>query len=125
MPKRKDGELPRIIKQAGKAVDDDLKPTIHVLGRLLFGAWPAKPPPPPTQERGVPRARRLPPLRVNVESREVARTNPAPKREPPLPPLSDVADAEIVEISTNCPTCGGSGMLGRPGYEVRCPFCNP
>ena len=140
MPKRRKGEIPLIIKQGQKAIDDDVKPTLHVLGKLFFGAWP-KPEPVPREE--PPPREKLPALPVHREPSRSTRplriairevTPPSSSSSPPSsrkPSSQKIVDAEILEevidgkhFSRNCPTCGGSGKVGMQGHEVSCPSCS-
>jgi hypothetical protein len=133
----KEGEVPFVIKEAGKAVERDVKPTINLLGKLLFENWPRpEPPPPPPAPRAQngpaipskPKAVRLP-ASQGLVIRQVREPGhgPPPSADPPV-----ILDAEIIEErpgapnnSPICETCGGAGRLGRPGHEVPCPVCNP
>ena len=126
--RRNPNEVPRIIKQASKAVDDDVKPTLHLLGKIFFNAWPN--PHPPAQESpkraervALPRASATP-QRIIV--RNVGETRPRSASRAPAPP--PILDAEIVDDDENfaiCLTCDGNGKLGRQGHEIPCPVCSP
>jgi hypothetical protein len=119
---RRPGDVPFVIKEAGKAVDKDVKPVINLLGRILLGgALPKQPKPPsvPAPET-KPNAARLPPS----ESIVVVQVRPGA----PSPSQEVILDAEFIEeedFPRICPTCGGAGRLGRVGHEVPCPSCNP
>ncbi len=123
MPPKK--EVPLIIKQAGKAVDEDIRPTLHLLGKIFFDSWPEKPVPRSAAHGRSPKPLRLPPNQQQI----IVVQKPAHKATasgPRVPPKDVIIDAEIVEdseISRGCPTCGGSGRLGRTGHEVSCPSC--
>lgn len=121
--RRKPGEVPLIIQQLGKAKDDDLKPTMHFLGQLLFSSWPKPESAPP--ERAPPRPRL--PAHRNGAARGMTITAIGQARPPTPSAKPAIVDAEIVEednFSAICPTCGGAGILGRPGHEVPCPTCH-
>jgi hypothetical protein len=123
-PERR-GDVPILIKEAGKAYEKDLKPTVNLLGKIFLGsAWPSEPKSEPVKHEPVnPRAVRLPSAQQIVIA-QVDHTN----REQPRSARPEVIiDAEIIEdeeIPRICPTCGGAGRLGRAGYEVSCPSCN-
>ena len=150
MPKRRKGEIPLIIKQGQKAIDDDVKPTLHVLGKLFFGAWP-KPEPAPRERQGSTERRpALPIHHVHEPSRSACPPRIVVREVTPSSPSSSssqkpssqkIVDAEILEevierprcgqevidgkhFSRNCPTCGGSGKVGMQGHEVSCPSCS-
>ncbi len=117
-PERK-GDVPIVIKEAGKAYERDLKPAVNLLGKIFLGsAWPPSPKPEPTRrEPERPAAVRLPPAQQIV----IAQVDPASAGS------GRIVDAEIIEeeeFSRICPTCDGAGRLGRAGYEVPCPSCN-
>jgi hypothetical protein len=119
MTRRRD--VPILIKEAGKAYEKDLKPTVNFLGRIfLGGAWPSQKPEPVKREpEKSSTAARLPPSQ-QIVIRQVGKENPVPK-------AARIIDAEIIEeqdFPPICPTCGGAGRLGRAGYEVPCPSCN-
>lgn len=120
-PRRGSDDLPIVIKEAGKAVERDLKPTLNLLGRIFLGGAP------PSKseavhdepERAPPSAARLPPSRQIVIS-QVKRADEKKYI------TTHIIEAEIIEesgIPRICPTCGGAGRLGRAGHEVPCPSC--
>jgi hypothetical protein len=123
MPPKK--EVPFIIKQASKAVDEDLRPTLHLLGKIFFDSWPAKPAP-----REATTSRASKPLRLPPNQQIIVVQKPAHKAAGNgsyVRPGENVIDAEVIddsEISRGCPTCGGNGKLGRSGHEVPCPSCS-
>lgn len=142
--RQKQGEVPFVIKEAGKAVERDVKPTINLLGKLLFENWPrpAAPLPPQPRPDEKPGPVRLPAShgreasgpgpaeRMRYGHQIVIRQVDGPQR-PGVnhnsPPAEPILDAEIIEedeISPICETCGGAGRLGRTGHEVPCPACN-
>ena len=139
MPPKK--EVPFIIQQAGKAVEEDIRPTLHLLGKIFFNAWPEKPAPRPTARSSKPL--RLPPYQQIIVVQKSG--HKAAGNSPYVHPDETILDAEIIEDSEishrasgaspseagstrienswSCPTCGGNGKLGRPGHEVPCPSC--
>src|SRR5208337_1151225 len=121
MPKEKKattGEIPFVIKQAGRALDDDVKPTLHVLGRILFDeVWPEPRKPKP---RAEPENKNPKPLRLGAGHQIVVLGEDGHERDARKrvrrAALAKIPDAEIVEESTNsaiCSTCGGTGKLGQ------------
>lgn len=134
MPKesnKKPGEIPFVIKQAGKAWQDDIDPTLHALGQILFeDAWPAPSPKPGPQPRAEPETKKPKPLRLGAGYQitvvsEDGRERDARKRARRAAEAS-IPDAEIIEESTIpqiCSTCGGTGKLGQVGHEIACPVC--
>jgi hypothetical protein len=116
-------EPPLLIKQAGKAVEEDWKPTLQAIGDFLFGGGPSKKPAPakpPSADRTMEAARKLEEKRPAIVVRPVQGRAPLRKEA--------VLDAEIVEEVRNsvfCETCGGDGTLGKPGHEIPCPVCSP
>lgn len=135
---KKPGELPFVIKQVSRAIDGDVKPTLHVLGQILLDeVWPGKEPPrAPKPKPESEQASRPKPLRLGAGHQIVvvgengqeqdARKRARKAKEAVIP------DAEIVEdfaapgtISQICSTCGGAGRLGQKGHEVLCPVCRP
>jgi hypothetical protein len=108
-------KVPRVIQEAGKAVERDIKPALRLMGRIFFNTWlgdqsyvhvpPGAAPPP---ARRAPRPKASPPS----TAAGVHTTDPGPR------PM--VIDAELIE---DCLTCGGSKKVGRPGHQVPCPSC--
>jgi hypothetical protein len=140
----KKGEVPFVIKQAGKALDDDIKPTLHVLGQILFSSWPEPPRPrrsTPPAEAQKPKTSSKP-LRLGAGHQIVVVSEDGHERDARRRPRATstaaaarakaaIPDAEIIEeaaegatISSICSTCGGAGKLGMLGHEVPCPVCS-
>src|SRR5271169_3189189 len=97
--RRNSDDLPIVIKEAGKAVDRDIKPTLDLLGRFfLGGAMPRRPEPEPvTYEPAKPSPVRLPSSQQIVVSASRGRDDDP-----------HIIDAEIIEeesgIPQICPT---------------------
>ena len=123
---------PRIVKKVEATVQSDVKPTVRVLGHvmneLFFKTWPG--PPLPNQEEASSRPSPSPspspsrPLFASAKGMEI-RVVPSDFTRPPSQQAQEVLDAEWTEDGNSpiCETCGGTGRLGRPGYEISCPAC--
>ncbi|HYX22043.1 MAG TPA: hypothetical protein VFA98_14470 [Thermoanaerobaculia bacterium] len=106
----KDKKVPRVIQDASDAVARDIKPALKLMGRIFFNTWLG-------DQSFV----------VDAAKEVGKRRKPAPRQSAPEPERNvnhgpEIIDAEIIEEKT-CFTCGGTGKLGRPGHEVRCPKC--
>jgi hypothetical protein len=115
-------DLPIVIKEAGKAVEQDIKPTLNLLGKLFFNGWPPQQKPEPVKHESETSSARLPPAQQIVIT-QVGRASEGRAEASETP----IIEAEIIEengIPRICPTCGGAGRLGRRGFEVPCPSCN-
>ena len=142
MPQKK---VPFIIKQASKAFDADVSPTVRLLGQIFLSTYLSEGEPaqqePPSRERQVGKRSALKPAAVRngpaavrngpdgsgraaIQIREVKGPyDPHPRPVPVPKPV--ILDAVIVDevIATDCLTCGGSQRVGRRGHEVSCPSC--
>lgn len=121
---------PLIIEQIGEEFRGDVTKTGHVLAKLFFGAWASGRGTPASSQEEVPtKSKRFPPARVVITQQ--GRGSPLARSKATPSSASSIQDAEVLEeegpleIFTNCSTCGGSGILGRPGYELLCPVCQP
>jgi hypothetical protein len=103
--------VPRVVEEASKAVARDIKPALRLMGRIFVNSWLG-------DQSFV--------LDVVKEAQKRDqgrdRARPAPVHAAP-DPKEVIIDAEIVSEDKNCPTCGGSRRVGRPGHEVTCPSC--
>lgn len=102
--------VPLVIQDASRAVEEDLRPTISLVGEMLFGDFWSK--------HGFVAPRNAPP--------PVAAQAPLPTVRPQEswmhPAPTHVVDAEIV--GEECQTCGGDRVVGAKGFEVPCPICS-
>lgn len=109
----KDPKVPRVIHDASEAVARDIKPALRLMGRIFFNTWLGD------QSFVVDAAKEVA-KRRKPAPRESAARQEAPRESVRHGP--EIIEAEIIEEKT-CFTCGGTGKLGRPGHEVRCPKC--
>lgn len=138
MPEQKP-KVPFIIREAAKAIDKDVTPTVRLMGRLFLKSFleeheraaegQQRPSPAPAL-RG-PTREPISARAVGIQIREV--------RDPRNPPVTSavavskpaVIDAEIVpdvgapqaHRVVECLTCGGTKRVGRRGHQVQCPSC--
>lgn len=120
-------KVPHVVQEASKAVERDLKPALKLMSKLFLNTWlgnqsfiqsaarAVDTAAPELPEKTSKRKETIATVRV---SKPRARAVPPPSPSPSTAPM--VIDAEFVE---DCRTCGGSGQVGRSGYEVRCPSC--
>lgn len=112
-PKDRKEKVPRVIQDASDAVARDIKPALRLMGRIFFNTWLGD------QSFVVDAAREAAKKRKPVP-REAASRQESQQRDVHHGP--EIIEAEIIE-EKSCFTCGGTGKLGRPGHEVRCPKC--
>jgi hypothetical protein len=125
--KNRKSDVPFVIQKSGEEWRGTIKPTLHVLGEMLFDSWPAAPKLTSKQPKWE-ESKSSKPLRLGagyqitiVDENGHERDVRARKRKVRG---SAIPDAEIVEeIKDPCSTCGGSGRLGQVGHEVPCPVC--
>jgi hypothetical protein len=124
--------LPEVIKEAQKAIDRDIRPTLDLVSKIIFGVpLPATKRAPEPSKRASPIPRTLAQKNTSSKKRGPAASMPVVRVTSSSVPMGGVADAEIVDeegpssddSARGCPTCGGSGKLGRAGHEIRCPAC--
>ena len=112
-PADKAPKVPRVIQEAGRAVERDIKPALRLMGRIFFNTWLGD-----QSYVKVPPGAEQPRIKVRQQKpRAQAPRPPAPSDSSPGPV---VIDAELIE---ECLTCGGSKKVGRLGHEVPCPSC--
>lgn len=112
-PKDRKEKVPRVIQDASDAVARDIKPALRLMGRIFFNTWLGD------QSFVVDAAREV------AKKRKPAGREAAPPRQESQQGVHhgpEIIEAEIIE-EKSCFTCGGTGKLGRPGHEVRCPKC--
>jgi len=112
-------KVPRVIKDAGEAVARDIKPALRLMGRIFVNTWLGDQSFVADVARNLPRDKKR--SRAS-ESTAHARAGNGSAGARGAGPAVEIIDAEIIE-EKNCPTCGNTRRVGRPGHEVPCPSC--
>lgn len=108
----KDRKVPRVVQDASDAVARDIKPALRLMGRIFFNTWLGDQSFVVDAAKEVAKKRRPAPREAAPRQESSQRVHHGP----------EIIEAEIIE-EKSCFTCGGTGKLGRPGHEVRCPKC--